>query len=571
MRRIGVFICHCGSNIAGTVDAASVADTLEGSPGVAHAVTHSYLCSELGQSLIREAILERRLEGIVVAACSPAMHEMTFRNAAASAGLNPYLVEIANIREQCSWVHQGEPDGATGKAVDTIHTLLEKVRGDESLVPLAVPVTRRALVIGGGIAGMQAALDIADGGYDVALVERQDKLGGHLKEIYGLYPNLESTRVALEDRIRRVVSHPRIHVMLGAEVVSVGGFVGSFQADVAAADNEGEPREIDAGAIIVATGYDTFPLKKLGDYGVGTCPDVIDGLALERMLAPDGLTEGRVLRPSDGRVPREVVFVQCVGSRDPERGVPYCSEVCCMSTAKQATLYKRQVPDGQAYVFYTDIRSGGKGYDEFVQLAMEAYGVLYLRGEVSRVFSRAGRVVVWGGDTLSGYDIEIEADLVVLATAMIPSPGAAVLGRILRAPTDETGFFAEAHPKLRPVESLTAGIYLAGAAQGPKGIPQTLAQASGAAAKVLSLFSRTELPHEPIVALVEPDLCAGCGVCIALCPYEARSMDERVRVAVVREALCQGCGVCVVACPNKACSVLNWSPTQLMGMLEAAL
>ena len=589
MSKIGVFVCHCGLNIADTVDVKRVTDEIRGYPGVVYSVDYTYMCSDPGQDLIKEAIAEHDLDGIIVAACSPTMHEVTFRKTAATAGLNPYLCEIANIREQCSWVHRSQPEEATDKAIETIRTIVEKVRYDESLVPLTLPLVKRVLIIGGGIAGLQAALDIAEAGYPVILVERESRLGGRMAQLSGTYLNFDTAPDLLASKIETVTRQPNVQVITEAEVEEVTGCVGDFTVKVRKSvrsvfvnsefvDSSGSMnlrvpnlRVYDVGAIVVATGYDLYPKKKLGQYGGGQYPDVIDGLQFEQLLAPDGLTGGQIRRPSDGKVPREVVWVQCAGSRDPELHMPYCSKVCCMYVAKQAIMYKRQVPEGQAYVFYIDICSAGKGYEEFVQQAMEQYDVLYLRGKVSKVFQDDGRVVVWGADTLAGKPLEVAADLVVLATASVPSEGAKDLGQRLRVATDEHGFFSEAHPKLRPVESLTAGIYLAGAAQFPKDIPETIAQASGAAAKVLSLFSQREMVQEPIIAYVNEELCAGCGLCIEACPYEAREMHPWKNLAIVNVALCQGCGACVVACPNKASAVRNFTTGQVLAMVEAAV
>ncbi|MGQ9626748.1 MAG: CoB--CoM heterodisulfide reductase iron-sulfur subunit A family protein [Anaerolineae bacterium] len=560
MPRIGVFICHCGTNIAGTVDVARVAEEIRKYPGVACAVDYEYMCSDPGQSIIRQAIHEEKLDGIVVAACSPAMHEATFRRTAGEAGLNPYRCEIANIREQCSWVHEGDREAATQKAVELIRSIVEKVVRDEALIPLHLPLTRRALVIGGGIAGLTAALEIAEAGYPVILVEREKALGGNMARLSGIYLNFDSAQDLLRDRIEAVQNHPNIEVLTETEVGELSGYVGNFRARMRPSGAEYE-----IGAIIVATGYSLYPKERLGEYGGGRIPDVIDGLQFEKMLK-----EG-IRCPSDGRVPRQVVFVQCAGSRDPALHMPYCSKVCCMYVAKGAMAYKKQVPEGRAYVFYIDIRSQGKGYEEFVQQAVEKYGVLYLRGKVSRIFREGDEMVVWGADTLSGEALEVRADLVVLATAAVPAPGAKELARALRIATDEHGFFSEAHPKLRPVESLTAGIFLAGACHFPKDIPETVAQAEGAAAKVLSLFAREEMTQEPIVAWVEEELCSGCGLCVSACPYEARAMHPWKQVATVNAALCQGCGACTVACPNKASKVRNFAADQVLAMVEALL
>jgi heterodisulfide reductase subunit A len=523
------------------------------------------------------------------------MHEVTFRRTAASAGINPYQCEIANIREQCSWVHRDKPEEATAKATDIIATIVEKVRLDESLQTIAVALTKRALVIGGGIAGLQATLDIAEAGYPVVLVERKAQLGGHMAQLSGAYINFDDVGDLLAARIDAIAKHPNITVLRQAEVREVSGFVGNFKVKVSQRGNESVSQRgdeaanqqvgvsdllthqpvdsltLDVGAIVVATGYDLFPKQRLSEYGGGQYRDVIDGLAFESMLSPTGPTGGQIRRPSDGKIPNQVVFVQCAGSRDPERGVPYCSKICCMVTAKQAMMFKRQVPDGQAYVFYIDIRSAGKGYDEFVQQAMTECDVLYLRGKVSKVFEENGKVMVWGADTLSGLSVEVPADLVVLATAMVPDPSAKQVAQTLRLGTDAHGFYNEAHPKLRPVESLTAGIYLAGAGQAPKDIPETVAQASAAAAKVLSLFSHDEIMHDPIVAAVDNELCAACGLCVEACPYEAREIHPVWHVAIVKEVLCQGCGACVAACSNKASWLRNFAPQQLMAMIEAVV
>ncbi len=585
MSRIGVFVCHCGINIAGTVDVELVAEQMGRHPDVAFATDYSYMCSDPGQQLMRDAIREHKLDAVVVAACSPSMHEATFRRAASSEGLNPYRLEIANIREQCSWVHQHEPASATEKAVEIVRTVVEKVKRDEELEPFQLSLTKRALVIGGGIAGIQAALDVANAGFPVVLVEREDHLGGKMARLSGTYLNFRAAADLLRRRVDQVLAHPNIEVLTGLEVTDVEGYVGNFEVGV---EHEGQheghegherregeravaTHQFEVGAVIIATGWDAYPLDRLPEYGGGEVEDVVDGLTFETMLR-----DGKLRRPSDGRQPREVVFVQCAGSRDPERGVAYCSKVCCMVVAKQAMMFKEQVPEGQAYVFYIDIRSAGKGYEEYVQEAMEEQDILYLRGKVSKIFNDGRSVRVWGVDTLSNQPIEVAADLVVLATPMLPSSEAFDVAQMLRVSTDEYGFFNEAHPKLRPVESLTAGVFLAGAAQGPKDIPETVSQASGAAAKVLQLFSHDAMTQEPTVAYVVEELCSGCGICVEVCPYEARVLESvhgpgSGRIATVNAALCQNCGACLVACPNKASRIRNWTPEQILAMADAVM
>ena len=380
MSRIGVFVCHCGINISSTVDVERVAEALEQEPNVAFATTYKYMCSDPGQQLIKDAIREHRLDGVVVAACSPAMHERTFRQAVAAVGLNPYRCEAANVREQCSWVHAREPEKATEKAIDIVRTMVEKVHQNEELLPSRLPITRQALVIGGGVAGMEAALTIANSGYPVVLVEREDHLGGKMARLSGTYLNFAAATDLLQAKIDQVHNHPHIQVLLGARIASLEGYVGNFKVSVSTATADA-PTTFEVGAVVVATGWDPYPLERLPEYGAGGVLDVVDGLTFEEMLGEGGLPR----RPSDGRVPRDVVFVQCAGSRDPERGVSYCSKVCCMYVAKQAMEFKKRVPHGQAYIFYIDIRSAGKGYDEFVQQAMEEYDALYLRGKVSKV------------------------------------------------------------------------------------------------------------------------------------------------------------------------------------------
>jgi heterodisulfide reductase subunit A len=646
MKRTGVFVCHCGINIAGTVDVKKVAKELSKQKGVVYSEDYVYMCSDPGQNLIIEAIKEKNLDNVVVACCSPTLHETTFRNTSKSAGLNAFQCEIANIREQCSWVHK-DMGKATEKALKITKSAVQRVRRNESLEPISVPVTRKALVVGGGIAGIQSALDLANSGFEVILVERSPSIGGHMIQLSETFPTLDCSQCILTPKMVEVSKHPRIKLMTYSEVQDISGYVGNFKvkilkkptyvdpdkctlcdectkvcpvvvpsefdlgltgrraiyipfpqaipatftldiehcpgllpiacgkcADVCepgAIDYDMKPEivEEEVGAIIVATGYDLYDKELLAEYGHGKYADVLDGLQFERLLSASGPTMGKILRPSDHKEPKEVVFIQCAGSRDPELHCAYCSKICCMYTAKHAMLYKHHVPDGQAYVFYIDIRSGGKNYEEFVQRAVEEDGVLYLRGKVSKIFEDKGKIKVWGVDTLTGKDIEIDADMVVLATATRPSKGADELAKKLKIAMDKDGFLAEAHPKLRPVESVTSGMFLAGAAQAPKDIPEAVAQASGAAAKAISILSQERLYHAPTVAKVNVNLCTGCGMCVQVCPYEALSLKNGK--AEVNEVLCEGCGTCSATCLRAAIQVKNMTPLQVNEMIRAAL
>ena len=656
MPRIGVFVCHCGENIAATVDAAEVARVCGELPGVVHSVDYKYMCSDPGQNLIKEAIREKRLTGVVVAACSPRMHEPTFRRACAESGLNPFLCEMANVREHCSWVHEKLP-ATTEKAIDLIRILVEKVKRNRPLFPIKVPVTKTALVLGGGIAGIQAALDIATAGHKVILVEREPSIGGHMAQLSETFPTLDCSQCILTPRMVEAAQHPNITLYTYSELESLDGFIGNFKATIRKKargideklctgcglctqkcptkkipsefnaglgkrtaiyvpfpqavpnkpvidrdhctyyrngkcklcervcptkalryDQEDELITVDVGAVVVATGYDIKGTDFFPEYGYGKHPDIVNGLQFERLASASGPTLGVMKRPSDGKTPETIVFIACAGSRDPAKGIDYCSKICCMYTAKHAMLYKHKVHGGKAYVFYMDIRAGGKMYDEFVRRAIEEDEVTYVRGRVSRIYERDGQLIVKGVDTLLGSrPVEIKADMVVLATAMVANENAEQLAQKLKVSYDRDKFLSEAHPKLRPVEMNTAGIFVAGACQAPKDIPETVAQASGAASKVAGLFARDELSREPVVAVVNrtaPPLfstCAACFLCETACPYQAiereeiRARDGRVlrTVAKVNQGVCQGCGTCVALCRSKAIDLQGYTNEQV--------
>ncbi len=560
MKRIGVFVCWCGRNIGGVVDVERVVELVRDHPGVVVAVDYKYMCSDPGQALISEHVERDQLDGIVVAACSPNMHEPTFRQAAAEAGLNPYQCEMVNIREQCSWVHEDNPERATIKAAGLIRSVIEKVRQDQDLEPIGFDVVRRALVVGGGAAGLEVALGIADSGYPVTLVERDRRLGGNVGRLEQSYLALDPARQLSGQLVDRVRQHRLITAHTGSQLLDVSGYVGNFRVTVQTPD--GEVVE-EVGAVALATGFSTMPLARLGEYGGGRLPDVVDSLSFEAMLS-----QGQVLRPSDGAPAREVVFIQCAGSRDNERGVPYCSRICCMYTAKQAMRLLETVDGAQAHIFYLDLRAAGKGHEEYIEQA-QSRGVNYLRGRPSRVYQQGERVMVEGVDTLSDRPLAIEADLVVLATAMLPAEGARDVARLFKVGTDAHGFFSEAHPKLQPVESLTQGVYLAGSASAPRDISDSISGAGAVVSKIVGLFSRQLLEHPPTVVEVDPELCSGCALCVDACPYDARSLNELTGVADVNPILCQGCGGCQAACPNGATQHRNLTRRQVMSMLDA--
>ena len=661
MQRIGVFVCHCGTNIAGTVDVKAVAEALRYEPGVVVSTEYQYMCSQAGQDLIAEAIREHKLTGIVVCSCSPRMHEATFRKTAQAAGLNPYMVEIANIREQCSWVHKDVEIG-TEKAIILGRAAIAKVSLNAPLTPGESPVTKRALVIGGGIAGIQTALDIADAGFPVDIVETKPTIGGKMAQLDKTFPTLDCAACILTPKMVEAAQHENIRILSYSEVQDIKGFVGNFTVQIkkkARFVNEDActgcglctekcpqkkvPNEfnmsmdnrraiyipfaqavpkvatIDAnyctmlktgkcgvcakvctagaidytqkdqiieekyGAIVAATGFNPISMKPFDEYAYSQSKDVITSLELERLMNAAGPTGGKLLRPSDGKHPHKIVFVQCVGSRcsaHASKGKEYCSKICCMYTAKHAMLIRDKYPDTDVYVFYIDVRTPGKNFDEFYRRAVEEYGVHYVKGMVGKVSPEGDKLMVQASDLLADKQLHIEADLVVLAAAIEPDRSARPLATLLTASMDTNDFFTEAHPKLRPVESPTAGVFLSGACQGPKDIPETVSQAGAAAAKVIGLLAKDKLLGNPCVAGSNEWMCNGCSSCERVCPYGAITyvtkefrMPDRTtalrRVAQVNEAVCQGCGACTVACPSGAMDLKGFASSQIMAEVDA--
>lgn len=660
MQKIGVFVCWCGSNIAATVDVEAVSQALSKEPGVVFSTNYQYMCSQTGQDLIQEKVRELGLTGVVVCSCSPRMHENTFRKTCEKAGLNPYMVEIANIREQCSWIHKDKAE-ATKKAIILGRAAIAKVMLNAPLQAGTSPVKKRALVIGGGIAGIQTALDIADAGFEVDIVEKKPTIGGKMTQIDKTFPTLDCAACILTPKMVDCAQNEKIHIYAYSEVAAVKGFVGNFKVTirkkahfvdttkctgcglctekcpqkkvpnefnlgldtrraiyipfaqavpkVATIDpdycnmlqkgkcgvcarvcsagaidytQKDELIEEEYGAIVAATGFNPIDLSQFNEFAYAQSPDVVSSLEFERLMNAAGPTGGTLLRPSDGKHPHTIVFVQCVGSRcdGAQKGKPYCSKICCMYTAKHAMLCREKYPDTEVYVFYIDVRTPGKNFDEFYRRAVEEYGVHYIKGMVGKVIPQNGVLKVQASDLLDNRQLHIDADMVVLAAAIEPDKSARSLATMLTASMDTNDFFTEAHPKLRPVESPTAGIFLSGTCQGPKDIPETVAQAGAAAAKVIGLLSKSQLLCNPCTAQPDELMCNGCSSCEKVCPYGAITYINKEfrgpnrttvlrRVAQVNPAVCQGCGACTVACMSGAMDLKGFSNRQIMAEVDA--
>jgi heterodisulfide reductase subunit A len=644
--KIGVFICHCGSNIAGVIDIPTLVEYAATLPHVTVAEDYRYMCSDPGQDLIRERAREKGLNRVVVAACSPTLHEPTFRRVLESMGLNPFFFDMSNIREHCSWVHTHEEEAALEKAKDLVKMAVARAAKLEPLEKKEVDVKASVLVLGAGISGIQAALDIADAGYKVYLVEKEPSIGGHMAQLDKTFPTLDCSSCILTPKMSLVGQHPNIELMTYSEVREVDGFVGNFKVKVErkpryviedkctacgdclevcqvnvpdefnaglgwrkaiyipfaqavpnayvldtehclgmtpiacgkckdaceaeAIDYEMKPEivELDVGAIIVATGFELFDAMQQLEYGYGKYPDVMSNLEMERMLSAAGPTEGKIIRPSTMKKPKHIAYIQCVGSRN-ERYNAYCSRVCCMAALKQARQVREKYPDIKVTIFYIDMRAFGKGYEEFYETTAREHGVTFVRGRVSEIRSsfESDRLVVRAEDTFLGEPVEAEVDIVVLSCGIQAPQDQTELARVLGIQRSADGFFLEAHPKLRPVETNTDGIFIAGAAQGPKDIPDSVAQAKGAAASALAMVAAGRVAVQPYAAVVNEDLCAGCGICEASCPYGAvEVVDNRAKVI---EAQCKGCGTCAAACPNQAIAPQHFTMEQIIAQLDA--
>mgnify|MGYP001096112910 CR=1 FL=1 len=643
--KIGVYVCECGVNIAATVDVEKVAEYARNLPNVAVSRFYKYMCSDPGQELIKKDIKELGLDKVVVASCSPRMHEPTFRNVLEQTGLNPYNLEMVNIREQCSWVHDNK-EKATKKAMILISGAVARAEFLEPLEKREVEVLPRTLIIGGGIAGIQASLEIADKGFAVYLVEQSLSLGGRMAQLDKTFPTLDCSACILTPKMVDAARHPNITILTNSEIASVEGYIGNYKVkvkkkpryvdeekcigcglcatacrlknriadkfelglgnrsaiyvpfpqavplkyavdpdhcltlkvgkcgefplckqacerDAIDFDQKEEVLDLDVGTIIVATGFDLFdPLKK-PEYGYGKYKNVITGLEFERLVSASGPTGGHI--QVNDRDPEDVVFVQCVGSRDRD-GNEYCSRVCCMYTVKQAHLVREKLPGARVTVFYTDVRAFGKGFEEFYN-RVQGENVVYRRRELDdpiEVTGEGSRVVV----KAKGHP-DVPADLVVLATGIIPRSDARELARILNINESADGFFLEAHPKLRPVDTFTDGIFLAGCCQSPKDIPDTVAQASAAAIRAAIPLSQGKVEVEAISAVIDQDLCGGCRICEDLCNYSALKFDTEKKVMTINDVMCKGCGSCASACPSVAISMRHFTNKQILAQISA--
>jgi len=656
MPKIGVYVCHCGLNIAGVVDVEKVVEYARILPDVVIIRSYTYMCSEPGQRVIQDDIKSHGLDRIVIATCSPIMHEETFRRAVDEAGLNPYLLEIVNLREHVSWVHSDVPEEATEKAKDLVRMGVARARLLEPLERSKVRVEKSVLVVGGGIAGIQASLDLAYAGFQVFLVEKAQSIGGRMAQLDKTFPTLDCSACILTPKMVDVAKHPSIKLLTTSEVTEVKGFVGNYEVSIVkkptyvdeekcvgcevctkvcpvkAPDefNEGlsqtraisvyspyavpkaaviDPRhclrlkynkevcgkcleaceakainfeqqpdtiQLKVGGIIIAVGSQVFDASRMPEFGYGSFKNVISNIEFERIVNASGPTGGKILCPKDGEPPKTLVFVQCVGSRD-KRFHEYCCRVGCMATLKQAVLAREHLgKDVTIYVCFNDMRAFGKGYDEFYRRARDL-NINFVAGLPSDI-----RINANGELHFDVYDkgtnklFEMCPDLVVLANGLVPNSDLGKMSGVFHVSRSADGFLLEAHPKLRPLESVMAGVFLAGACQGPKDIPDTVAQASGAAAKVIDSLASGEIELEPLKAVVDEDLCSGCRLCEPVCPFVAIEMKtdtvegaEKLRADVV-EVLCQGCGLCVSTCPTNAIKMRHYTDEQIVAQLRAA-
>ena len=646
--RIGVYVCHCGLNIAGSVDCAEVAKFAGTLPHVVLAQDNRYTCSDQGQAGIKKDIKEQKLNRVVVASCSPRLHEPTFRKTCEDAGLNKYLFEMANIREHCSWVHLYDRKAGTEKAKDLVKMAVAKATLLQPAEEIEVPITRRTLVIGGGVAGIQAALDLADTGYKVYLVEKEASIGGMMARIDKTFPTMDCSICILAPKMSDVGHHPNVELLTYSEVTEVKGYIGNFHVkvlkkaryvtkdcsacgecievcpivtanefDVGLATRHGiytpfaqavpstyaidmslclnkngvvvcdkcskacerqainfemkpEVQEIEVGTIVVATGADVFDPSVLPDYGYGRFPNVITSLEFERLINAGGPSAGHLIRPSDKQIPKRVAFVQCVGSRSDKAGKLYCSNVCCMNTIKDSLLIKEHWPETEIYVFYVDIRAYGKGFEDLYKRARKE-GVVFVRGLPAEIREDKRTRNLWliGENTLKREIYKTSADMVILSIGLEARKDSETIQRLLTLSRNQDGFFLEAHPKLRPVDAATGGIFFAGCAESPKDIKDSVTQASAAAARAGILMAKGKVTVEAITPIPFPGKCKACGLCVKVCPYNALTLDKNKKEITVIQAACGGCGTCAAECTFGALTQNHFTDEQIIAQIDA--
>ncbi len=649
-KRIGVYVCHCGSNIAGYMDVEKVAEYAGTLDDVVVSRHYSFMCSDPGQDMIKEDIRELGLTHVLVCSCSPTMHLRTFREACQDAGMNPFLCEMATIRELSAWVHSHDQKAAAEKAMRLVADGVRRVSYRNPLQIDYSPVNPVTLVVGGGIAGIQAALEIARSEHKVYVLEKEPSIGGHMAQLGVTFPYLDSAVDILAERMEMVGASEYVEMLTYSEVVEVSGFIGNFNVRIKrkprsvdatkcdgcgacwekcpvevdnefdlgmskrkaiyrpfpqavpnipvidrqhcshfldgeckvcqevcpkkAIDYEQEEEIIDlvCGNIIVATGYDVFNPAEIVQYGYKKFENVITSMEFERLTSPSGPTEGNIVL-KDGSTPQSVAIVHCVGSRD-QNYHDYCSRICCTYSLKYANLI-REKTGAEVYQMYIDMRCFGKGHEEFYKRASEA-GVNFIRGKVTQVTDitlpdeEEGKLIVVCEDTLLGSMIRVPVDMVILSVAMEPRADIEEVSRTFLLSRSADGFFLERHPKLDPVGTMIDGVYAVGCCQSPKDVVDTVAQATGAAARALAIISKGSVEMEAATAYVDEEICSGCGYCEAVCAYSAVEVDPKTRIARVNEAICKGCGACTVNCPSKAMQLKNFGPKQIMDVIDAA-
>jgi heterodisulfide reductase subunit A len=567
-KRIGVYVCWCGSNIAKMVDVEDVAEEIRKLPNVVIAKDYKYMCSDPGQELIIKDIKEHKLNRVVVSACSPRIHELTFRKALQNAGLNPYMFEMANIREQVSWVHTDRAE-ATKKAKSLVAAAVNRVAWHESLDKRTVDINPATLIIGGGIAGISAALEIGDSGKKVFMIEKSDKLGGHLAEVDLTFPYLHSADQILKPLVKKVTTHPNIEVFLKTQIDEVFGYVGNFETKIV--PDKGEEIELKFGNIIVATGLKPFDPGGIVNYGYRKLQDVITSLEFEQMLK-----KGKIVT-KEGVEPKNVALIHCVGSRNKDYH-EYCSRICCMTALKFSNQIRSALPDANIFECYADLRSFGKGCEEFYAQTSRK-DIMFLMFDQKNDLPRIRKadqkeecdMIIEFNELLSGENIEVPADMVILMVAMEAHENAKDIAHAVGVSMCGNEFYIEKHPKLDPVATITDGVYVVGGCQAPKDIPDSVAQANAAAARILATINLGKVEVEVITAVVNEDICCGCQTCVNVCPYSAISFDEEKNVSVVNEILCKGCGTCGSTCPTGAIHSRHFTDKQILSEIEGLM